>query len=114
MDDARFSKMAQGLWKAASMTADELASRKGEDDMFVKIKRNGERLDGCAGHDFEPDPEWRTAKRPVLGRTVHCRVCGGDMKMNDAMYYLRGVAHGTGRDYKAMIEQIWPPNAGGI
>lgn len=109
MDDARFSKIAQGLMKAAVMTADELASRKGEDNAFVKIKRNGERLDGCTGHDFEPDTEWRSAKPPLSYRTVHCRACGGDMKMNDAMNYLRGLAHGTGRDFKAMTAAIWPP-----
>ncbi|MBS1725009.1 MAG: hypothetical protein JSS66_18880 [Armatimonadetes bacterium] len=100
------------------MSADELAARKGEGDMFVKIKRNHERLNACAGHDFEPDPNWRDG-RPLLQRTVHCRKCGGDMKTGDAHTYLRGVAHGSGRDYHAMCEAVWPsaspnaPDAGG-
>lgn len=110
MDDARFSRMAQGLMKAATMSADELAARKGENDMFVRIKRNHERLNGCAGHDFEPDPNWRET-RPLLNRTVHCRTCGGDMKTGDAHQYLRGLAHGSGRDYGAIVAAIWPPAA---
>lgn len=109
MTDERFSKIADGLWKAATMSADELAAKKGEDNPFVLIKRNGERLNSCQGHDFEPDPGWRDAKPPLSYRTVHCRACGGDMKMNDAMSYLRGVAHGSGRDFKAMTDAIWPP-----
>lgn len=106
MDDERIKKASQNLLKAALMSADELAAKKGENDLFVRIKRNSERLSGCEGHDFEPDPDWRTWKP---NRTIHCRRCGGDMKMHDAMEYLRGFAHGSGRDFKAITETLWPP-----
>lgn len=107
MDDARMKNISQGLVKAALMSADELAAKKGEDDLFVRIKRNSERLSACPGHDFEPDPDWRTWNP---NRTVHCRVCGGDAKMHDAMEYLRGFAHGSGQDFKALTEAVWPPS----
>lgn len=102
-------KIAEGLWKAASMSADELSAKKGENDLFVKIKRNHERLDACTGHKFEAQPNWRDQPPPYINRTVHCRNCGGDMKMGDAMNYLKGFAHGTGGDYRTMTDAIWPP-----
>lgn len=110
--DTDFSRIARGLLKAASMSADELAAKKGEADPFVRIKRNSERLDACEGHDFEPQPDWRAAPVSILGRTVHCRVCGGEMKMHDAMMYLRGLAHGSGRDFVAITNAVWPPGDG--
>jgi hypothetical protein len=109
MDDASFSRMARGLVRAASMSADALAAEKGEGNPFVRIKRNSERLDACEGHDFEPDPDWRT-RASLLDRKVHCRACGGDMKNGDALMYLRGLAHGSGRDFTALTDAIWPPS----
>jgi len=106
-----FKKAATGLLKVATMTADELASRKGEDDMFVKIKRNSERLSNCSGHDFEPQPDWRSKGWGMLDRTVHCRACGGDMKIGAAHDYLRGFAHGSGQDLKSITASIWPPES---
>ena len=108
MEQDGFTRIANGLVKTAMMSADNLAAKKGEDDAWVKIKRNNERLNSCAGHDFEPDPNWRET-RPFLNRTVHCRRCGGDMKVNDAHHYLLGIAHATGQDHKAMTAEIWPP-----
>lgn len=106
MDEDRIQKATKNLLTAALMSADELAAKKGESDLFVRIKRNSERLSACAGHEFEPDPDWRTWKP---NRTVHCRRCGGDMKMHDAMEYLRGFAHGSGQDFKVLCAAIWPP-----
>lgn len=103
-----FKRAAEGLLKAASMSADELAARNGEDDPFVKIKRNRQRLINCSGHDFEPQPDWRSKGWGMLDRTVHCRACHGDMKIGAAHEYLRGFAHGSGRDFQELIEAIWP------
>ena len=105
-----FKKAAEGLLKAATMSADELAARKGENDPFVQIKRNNERLSNCSAHDFEPQPDWRSQGWGMLNRTVHCRVCGGDMKISAAHDYLRGFAHGSGRDFEAVVNAIWPPS----
>lgn len=106
---ADFKRAAEGLVRAASMSADELAAKRGEEDPFVQIKRNSERLGACTGHDFEPEPDWRSKGWGLLNRTVHCRNCGGDMKVGDAMAYLHGFAHGSGQDFKAMTDAIWPP-----
>jgi hypothetical protein len=108
MDDQRFKRAAEGLLKAALMSADDLAAKKGEDNPFVRIKRNNERLEACTLHEFNPDPDWRKANL-LTHRTVTCRNCGGEMKTNDAMAYLRGYAHGSGGDFKAITDAIWPP-----
>jgi hypothetical protein len=107
--DEKLSKIANGLARAASMTADALAAEKGEDNLFVQIKRNSERLDGCSGHEFEPQPDWRTAPRPYINRKIRCLRCGGEMPTGDAHTYLRGVAYGSGRNYTDLASAIWPP-----
>jgi hypothetical protein len=108
MSSDELKRIGEGLLKAAAMTADELAAKKGEDDLFVRIKRNSERLLACDRHEFEPQPDWLSS-RPFLNRTVRCSRCGGDMKVFDAMNYLRGFAHASGGDLKALTDAIWPP-----
>lgn len=109
-DPGAFSRLAQGLWKAASTPTDELAAKRGEGDMLVKIKRNSDRLEGCTRHDFERQPNWRSG--PLYNQRVRCLRCEGEMKAADAMLYLRGYAHGTGQDYRQVIALIWPEENG--
>lgn len=96
-----------GLFRALGLTADELAAEKGEDHALVQIKRNSERLEKCETHVFEPAPNWRAT--PMFGQKIKCTRCNGVMKTHDAMTYLRGYAHGSGADYEAMTNAIWPP-----
>ena len=60
--------------------------------MMVRIKRNRDRLEGCAWHEFERQPDWRSS--PLYNQKVRCLHCGGEMKTHDAMTYMRGFAHG--------------------
>lgn len=99
----------QGLVRALSMSADQLAARKGEDNLLVQIKRNRERLDACSCHEFEPDPEWHRRPGSLLRSKVRCRHCGGEMESGEAHTYLRGLAHGSGQDYRALVATVWPP-----
>lgn len=105
----RFERIAAGLYRAASMSADDLSAEKGEGNPFVQIKRNSEKLDACDRHEFDPQPDWRSAPPPFINRKICCRRCGGEMRTQDAMLYLRGFAHGAGVDYSVMVNAIWPP-----
>ena len=104
-----WSGIANGLVKAVQTPTDELASKKGEGDMMVRIKRNSDRIEGCAGHEFERQPDWRAS--PLYNQNVRCLRCGGEMKTHGAMIYMRGFAHGAGVDYSGLVETVWPKGA---
>lgn len=106
MEEATVKRASENLLKVALMSADELAAKKGESDLFVQIKRNAEKLDHCAQHIFESQPDWRANFK--LNDTVHCLNCGGDMKRSRAMDYLKGYAHGAGISFDRLCEKIWP------
>ena len=109
--DESFTKVAQGLWQAISTPTDELAARKGEDDMLVKIKRNSDRMRSCNGHEFDPVPDWRERSNgsPFIRLKVSCKRCGAEMNAGDVLTYLRGFAHGSGQDEKALADAVFPP-----
>lgn len=102
-------KPFEGLIKAARMSADELAAKKGEGDTFVKIKRNRERAAACDRHEFEPISDWRTQRGGLLyGLKVHCSRCHADLPADEAMHYLRGFAHGSGQNYDELLDKVLP------
>lgn len=109
MSEPDFGRIARGLMKAVSTPTDELAARRGEDDLMVRVKRNSDRLNACDGHDFVPQPDWRNGALPFIRRKVHCARCGGDMDVGDAMHYLRGFAHAKDMDPSTLTDRIWPP-----
>jgi hypothetical protein len=106
---ADWTRIANGLVKAISTPTDELATKRGEGDMMVQIKRNSDRLDKCDRHEFERQPNWRAS--PLYNQKVRCLRCGGEMKTHDAMTYVRGFAHGAGADYAELVETVWPKGA---
>lgn len=108
-DDERFKQTSVNLMRAVAAPTDELAAKKGEGNLLVKIKRNSDRLYACDRHEFEPVPDWRDRPGPFIWQKVRCARCGGEMKAGEAHDYLRGFAHGSGQDYKAITDAIWPP-----
>lgn len=106
-DPERMKRIASGLVDAALMSADDLAAKKGEDNLFVQIKRNHERLNGCDGHEFEPMLDWRQ-RLPFSLREVRCNRCSGMMKAHDVMLYLRGRAHERGVALSELSDPIFP------
>lgn len=110
MDDERYKQAAVKLICAIASSTDDMAAKRGEADPLVQIKRNSDRLRACDRHEFDPVPDWRTRPGPLIWQTVHCARCGGDMKAGEANDYLRGFAHGSGQDYTAIVNAIWPPD----
>jgi ribosomal protein L44E len=106
--EEEIKRISLNLVKAVMTPTDELVAKKGEGNLLVKIKRNNERVESCTGHKFVPQPDWR--KSVILTYLkVPCTVCGGEMNAHDVMEYLKGFAHGSGRDYKALTDEVFPP-----
>jgi hypothetical protein len=105
-ETTKWTRIANGLVKAICTPTNELAAKKGEDDLMVRIKRNSDRLEECDRHEFERQPNWRAS--PLYNQKIKCLRCGGEMRTHDAMTYIRGFAHGVGINHNQLVETIWP------
>lgn len=103
-----FRKAAQNLMRTIAKPTDEVAARLGEDHLLVKVKRNSDLLEGCDRHEFAPQPDWRDDVRGFIRGKICCTRCGGEMYRGDAHMYLRGIAHGSGQDFKTLTDAVWP------
>ena len=59
------------------------------DDLWLQVRKNHQKLDGCQRHDFSID---LNPERP-MGKKYQCTRCGGWVDVTEKNWYEKGLAH---------------------